>query len=195
MYEIKCTYEAIVPIMFNRYPIPPEPGYRAKKTKASIDWKEELKKKIWIDKNGVYIPADNIRMMLIGNQFRTGAAKILGSYIESGKGTEYLQMCKSCIFVIGTKDPLKIYAEPKRMTWDDVDIRSFVTSKKNRDTVARPIIKPPCTLSFLIQVVDDNIQPSKVKELFEVAGLRCGVSAYGPTFGRCIIKEWKTEKQ
>lgn len=186
MYEVKCTYEGIVPVMFNRYPLPEHPGKREKKPPP------ELKDKIWIDKNGVYIPADNIRMMLIGNQFRVGSAKILGSYIESSKGTEYIQMCKSCVWVLGTKDPLKVHIEPKRTTWDDVDVRTFITSKGNRDIVERPIIKPPWSLSFLIQVVDDNIDPNLIKKLFEVAGLCCGCCAYGPTFGRCIIKEWKT---
>jgi len=137
-------------------------------------------------------------MMLIGNQVRPGAAKILGSYIEKQKGTEYEQMCKSSIWIIGPKDPLKIYIDPARKTFDDIDERPFLTKagKNNvsRKITRRPLIKTPWTLSFTIQVTDDQIDESKVRELMDVAGLRCGCCAYGPTFGRCIVSEWTIVK-
>jgi len=124
-----------------------------------------------------------------------GAAKILGSHVEKNKGTQYLQMCKSSIWVLGPKDPLKIYIEPKRTTYDDIDERSFPTLKGkggcSRKITRRPLINLPWSLFFIIQVTDNQIHESKVRELFDLAGLRCGVCAYGPTFGRCVIDKWE----
>ena len=181
MYVMECKFKGLVHCMINRYPMPEKQGERKKKRKL------ELKDKVYLDKKGMYIPADNIRMMLIGNQFRKGAAEILGKYIESKRGAEYRTFCQSCVWVVGKEDPEKVYFEPKRKIWDATDVRSFVTANKNRDIVERPLVCTPWSLAFLIHVVDDNFPPEKIKELFEVAGLRCGVGVYGPKFGRCLV--------
>lgn len=189
MYEIECTIEGLVPAMFDRFFNPEET--ETAKTKSKKTWKDDLPKKMYMDKKGVYVPADNVRMMLIGNQKRRGAAKILGSDIESGKGTKYLSFCEGCIWVLGTPDPLKVYVEPKRATYDDYDERSFINTAGSRSLTRRPIITVPWRLSFIVQVTDNQFDSSKIKELFEVAGLRCGVGAYGPTFGRFVITRWQ----
>lgn len=197
MYEIAAQYKGLVPIMFNRMfeAETTEPG-RAKK-KGKEDLLADIPKKMWIDKSGVYIPADNIRMMLIGNQCRPGAAKILGSYIEKNKGTEYTQICSSCVWVLGPKDPLKCYFEPKRKIYDDVDTRSFVTVKGkgvSRKLSSRPLLTLPWSVDFIVQVTDDNLTESFIRKFFDVAGLRCGMGNYGPTFGRCVIEKWEIAK-
>ena len=107
MYQVKATFTGIVPIMFDRFFNIEDTQGKAKK-KSKITWKEELPLKMYQDKVGVYVPTDNIRMMLIGNKHRKGAAKILGSYIEKAKGTEYVEFCSSCVWVLGDKDPQKV---------------------------------------------------------------------------------------
>lgn len=196
MYEIRAQYQGLVPIMFNRYfePEATEPGQSKRKAKEDLEL--DIPKKMFIDKKGVYIPADSIRMMLIGNQVRPGAAKILGSYIEKNKGTEYTELCRSCIWVLGIKDPLKCWFEPPRKTHDDVDVRSFVTRQGKslaRKVTRRPILSLPWSVDFIVQVTDDQITAAKVKQFFDVAGLRCGMGTYGPTFGRCIVSQWETK--
>lgn len=195
MYEIQATYEGLVPMMMDRFANPAQmEGPKKKKVKGRSE--KEILAKLHRDEKGVFVPADNIRMMLIGNKLRRGAAKILGSEMESGKGTEYLSICKGCIWVLGTEDPLKVYISPARKTYDDVDERSFINSTGTRSMAYRPILTLPWSLTFKIQVTQDNIDQSKVRQLFDVAGLRCGVCAYGPTFGRCVISEWKiTQKE
>lgn len=193
MYEIKTTFKGVVPMMQDRFfdLKSTEQGPKKKKKGKDLDI---IFLKLHADKKGVFVPADNIKMMLVGNKHRVGAAKILGSYIETKKATEYMQMCKSCIWVIGPDDPLKVYIEPKRKTYDDIDERSFINATGSRSITYRPIINLPWSLSFIIQVTDDQIHESKVRELFDVAGLRCGVCAYGPTFGRCVIDKWEMVK-
>jgi hypothetical protein len=190
MYEIKATFKGVVPMMMDRYYDLIDNPRGPKKKKKGLD-KAVVELKLHKDKKGVYVPADNIRMMLIGNKHRPGAAKILGSYIETKKATEYMQMCKSCIWVLGPDDPMKVYIEPRRKTYEEIDERSFINANGSRSIAYRPIINLPWTLTFIIQVTDDQIHESKVRELFDCAGLRCGVCAYGPTFGRCIITDWR----
>ena len=193
MYGIKAKYKGVAPIMMDRFYDQASIEKPATKKKKGIDLKI-VELKLHKDKKGVFVPADNIKMMLVGNKIRPGAAKILGSFIEKGKGTQYTQIAKSLIWVVGPKDPLKIYIDPKRTTYDDIDERSFINAQGSRSMSYRPIINLPWSLSFTIQVVDDQIDESLVRQFFDVAGLRCGCCAYGPTFGRCMIAEWEVVK-
>jgi len=189
MYHIKCKIDGIVPMMQDRYAMPLESEGGGRK-KGKDAWKTELPLKAYVDKVGMYMPVDNIRMMLIGNKLRMGSAKILGSQIETKKGSVYLNFCKACVWVIGPKDPQKVYLTPKRKTFDDYDERTFINAAGSRSITRRPIAKTPWSLEFIIQVTDDGFDHSKIKEMFEVAGMRCGCGAYGPTFGRFVIKSW-----
>lgn len=193
MYEISCSIKGLVPMMMDRFFNPEDAEVGKKKSKKT--WKEDLKKKLYADKKGVFQPVDNIRMMLIGNQFRPGAAKILGSYIEKSKGTQYINFCESSVWIVGSVDAMKVYIEPKRKTYNDYDERSFINAKGSRSINRRPILTTPWKLNFTIQVTDEQYDASKVKEFFEVAGLRCGCGAYGPTFGRFVIAKWVVKKK
>ena len=190
MYEIKAKYTGLVPMMMDRFADPAQTEGPAKK-KAKGRNEQEVVAKLHRDKKGVFVPADNIRMMLIGNKLRKGAAKILGSYIEKGKGTEYENMVKGCVWILGTEDPMKVYINPNRKSYDDVDERSFINATGSRSMAYRPILTLPWSLEFIIQITEDAIDQSKVRQLMDVAGLRCGCCAYGPTFGRCVISEWE----
>ncbi len=183
MYEVNPTIDGIVPIMFSRSPLPEKPGDTKKQKKQTIT------EKMWIDEKGVYIPTDNLRMLLIGNRFRPGAAKIYGSEVESKKGTKYLNFCKACVWVVG--DNGKVYFKKKRTTYDDVDIRSFINASGSRSTTERPVLLTPWSLEFTIQVTDDSVPEDIIHNMYDVAGMRCGLGVYGPTFGRFVVKEWK----
>lgn len=191
MYEIECKIDGLVPIMFSRFPLPTKPGDKTKKKPQTV------KDKMWIDKKGVYIPTDNLRMLLIGNRFRTGAAKIQGTVFESKKGTQYLDFCKACVYVRGIVHPLKVYFKPKRTKEDETDIRSFVTATPHggRDTTERPLLLTPWSLTFHIDVTEDTLSPEQIKKFYDCAGMRCGLGVYGPTFGRFIVSEWKVVKE
>jgi len=188
MIKVKCTIEGIVPAMHHKYPAPKKAGDKTRRSEPTVD------EKCYMDKEGVYLPADNLRMMLIGNRFRSGAAKILGSDIESKAGKKYTEFCKSCVWVVGPKNPLKVYYEPKRKKYDDTDVRSFITSQGGRDVTERPLINLPWSLTFFVHITEDGPLADKVKSFFEVAGTRCGAGAYGPTFGRFIVKKWEVQK-
>lgn len=194
MYEIRCKFKGLVAKMDDRFFNPEETDPGGGKKRGKDAWKKQLVKKAYFDKKGAYVPADNIRMMLIGNKYRRGAALILGSEIEKKKGAMYKSMVEGCIWVIGPKDSQKVYIEPKRKTFDDYDERSFINANGGRGLTRRPIIKTPWSLTFIIQVTDDRIDETWVRQLFDCAGLRCGVGAYGPTFGRCVIEKWEIVK-
>lgn len=194
MYEILCTYTGIATMMQDRFFNQEEVDKGQSKKRGKDAWRGEWPLKAYVDKKTghLYVPADNIRMMLIGNKLRVGAAKILGSYIEKKKATEYLSLCESFIFVKGAdqSDTDKVFIDPRRKLCDeDYDERSFINAAGSRSLTRRPIIREPWSLTFRIQVLDDTIDPTLVRDLFNVAGLRCGVCAYGPTFGRCVIHD------
>lgn len=192
MYEIIARYKGVVHMMHHRFDDPAGTDKPAKKKAKGRD-EAVILAALHHDKKGVFVPADNIRMMLIGNKLRVGAAKIQGSFIEKGKGTQYVNMVKSCVWVVGLDDPMKVYVQPKRKTYDDVDARSFINASSSRSMAYRPIIKLPWSLEFAIHVTDPNIDQSKIREFFDTAGLRCGCCAYGPTFGRCVIDKWEVK--
>ena len=187
MITVKCKIKGIVPAMHHKYPLPDKPGDRKRKKAQTPD------EMCYMDTKGVYLPADNLRMMLIGNQYRQGVAYILGSDIEARKGKRYKEFCKSCVWVVGPDDALKVYYEPSRKKYDRTDIRSFITSTGGRDVCERPLIDLPWSLTFIVHITDSSIDIDKVKEFFEVAGLRCGAGNYGPTFGRFIVKNWEVQ--
>jgi hypothetical protein len=195
MYTVKCKLQGLVPMMMDRFFNPEELGPGGSKKKGKDAWKKELPLKLHADKKGVYVPVDSIRMMLIGNTFRPGAAKIIGSYIEKGKATQYVSFCKGCVWVVGLEDPLKVYVKPERKTYDDYDERSFPNAAGSRSLARRPLITTPWSLAFHVQVTDEQYDPDKMKEFFDVAGLRCGCGAYGPTFGRFVVEKWEVVKK
>lgn len=188
MYEIKCTIEGLVEVLYNRPPME-IPGGRAPK-KRQTNREALLKEKIYVDRKGVYMPVDNIEMMLIGSTARTGAAKILGSYIETNKGTEYTNFCKGCIWITALDGSKKLHWQPNRKTWDGTDVRSFPDKSQQRHTAERPMIKTPWKLTFVIHVTEDTWSPDMVKRFFDVAGMRVGLGSYGPKFGRFLVKEF-----
>ena len=192
MYTIVARYKGLVDMMQHRFADPAQT-----EGPAPIEAKGRSEKKILAclhhDEAGVYVPADNIRMMLIGNKLRIGSAKIQGSHIEKGKGTQYRGLVQACVWVLARDGGQKVYLEPNRKTYDAVDERSFINSTGSRSMAYRPILTLPWSLSFLIQVTDDNIDQSKIRQFFDVAGVRCGCCAYGPKFGRCMIDEWIVE--
>jgi len=190
MYRVDAAFKGIVPVMFNRFFNIEDTDGRAKK-KSKMTWREELPLKMYIDEQGVFVPTDNIRMMLIGNKHRKGAAKIQGSYIEKAKGTEYTEFCSSCVWILGKDDPQKVRFDPHRETYDDYDERSFINTKGTRSLTRRPILKTPWSVEFFVEVTDDQMHESKLREMFVTAGLRCGLGTYGPVFGRCELTKWE----
>ena len=192
MYQIKCTIDGIVPLLQHRYPVEDKiVGDKKRTIKSSSDERGGLEKMAFKDEKGMFMTTEHIYGMLVGNRYRKGAAQILGSQIEHNKGSLYLGFCKSSIGVESTNgSPEKLYFQPHRKTWDDTDIRSY-TKEQGRDVIERPMMNLPWSISFILSVYDDNFKEGKVRELFEVAGLRCGLGAYGPRFGRFIVKEWE----
>lgn len=188
MYEIRCTIEGLVESLYNRPPID-IPGGRPPKNRQT-NRAELLKEKVYVDKKGLYMPADNIEMMLVGSTARQGAAKILGSYIETNKGTEYTNFCKGCIWITSPDGSKKLYWQPNRKTWDGTDIRSFPDKNQQRHTAERPMIKLPWKLTFIVHVTEDTWSPDMIKKFFDVAGMRVGLGSYGPKFGRFLVVEF-----
>lgn len=181
--------EGMVPLLMNRFPMP-DSRVTKRKMETKKTQEADLESKAYKDAKGMYLPTDCIRMMLIGNQARIGAAVIMGSEVEKKKGKWYKGFCTAFVWVVGPEDPLKVYFSPQRKTWDDIDSRSYV-GKQGRNLIERPQINTPWSLEFFVDVFDDQMPAQKLKEIFELGGLRCGLGNYGPTFGRYLVNEFK----
>ena len=188
MYEIKCTISGLAEVLYNKPPMEIPGGRPPKERETSRE--KLLKKKIYQDRKGLFMPTDNIEMMLIGSTARIGAAKILGSFIETNKGTEYTNFCEGCIWITSLDGKRKLYWKPNRKTWDGTDIRSFPDKGQQRHTAERPMIKTPWKLTFIVHVTEDTWSPDMIKRFFDVAGMRVGLGSYGPKFGRFLIAEF-----
>jgi len=178
--EILCKIEGLAPVLQNQF---------------TGDKKAEditLNDRAYKDEKGMYMPTNNIRMMLIGNKKRRSASEILGSDMEKAKGTKYKNFCKACVFIEGLDgDTSKVYFEPSRKAWDDVDKRTYQNDKGARNHISRPMITMPWSLTFKIHVFSKDLADATIRKLFEVAGFRCGLGDFGPTFGRFIVKKWE----
>ena len=189
-YRVRAKIEGLVPAMFDQfYNIEDTDG--PAKVKPKSTWKQDLVKKIYVDKKGVYVPVDNIRMMLIGNQHRTGSATILGSRMEKNKGKPYKEFCDACVWVVGPDDPRRVYFEPRRKTFDEYDERSFINKTGGRGITRRPLVMTPWSVTFFVDVTENQYDVSKILQFFQIAGRRCGLGAYGPTFGRFRVAQWE----
>jgi hypothetical protein len=183
-YRVRVKVEGLVPMLHDKYPLNKnDDGSRTK-----VD--PPVESKLHHDKKGVFVPADNLRQMLLGNRKRQGACKVLGTYFRSKKATEYATLVNGALYVQGLEDPQKVYLEPLRKKWDQVDKRAFM-SDSGRKISKRPQMNTPWSLEFMVYVYTDALPEEIVKQLFTVAGQFCGIGAYGPKFGRYRIVGWE----
>lgn len=125
-----------------------------------------------------FIPADQIRGALIG----------AGSYLKAKVGgrSKSMKVIVAATFV-ATPDQIEL------PDYDAVDKRSAVNNKVKARII---VIRPKWTqwsAEFELQVFEDSISESQIKELFQYAGNYVGIGSYRPTnngmFGRFELTE------
>jgi len=187
MYEIAVKLDGIVPFMMHRFAVKDPNKKPSNKDKET----QTLQTMCHMDEVGLFVPALNLRMLMIGTSKRKGAASIYGNEIEKRKGPMFVSLCEAYLWPRGNEKADRVYFQPNRPTWDAVDERSYITSTGGRDVTRRPIICPPWSLSFTISVVDESLKAEILRKMYDLAGLRVGIGAFGPEFGRFVVSEWK----
>lgn len=132
------------------------------------------------NKKQVVVPSNMIEAAMIASatEFRLAGA---------GKKT-YKEMAKSSMFVFPELIPLK------DQKWE-VDGRAVVNSNtKGRSMSYRPRFEK-WELSFTLDVTDPRADNEAIKGILETAGLRKGIGAYHPKFGRFEISKFTPVKE
>lgn len=170
MKKIKVNIKGIAPYLMNKF-IEEKTGSRKKK--EYIPKEEAEKKANRTEKRELYIPSQQIKASIVkaSTDFKMTGKKSYKEYILSG------------IFI----SPDKIVLKPQEYTifaHPVVIVRSRVMSW-------RPEFKE-WEAEFIIEIVDDMINETTLKEILETAGKYKGIGDWRPEHGRFEVLSFKT---
>ena len=172
MKKIRVEVQGIAPLLQNRFPDEAHPEKESKKKKKNYSDNEEAKIRLYQDKGKVCQPASHFEATMI---------KASTAFKFEGKKT-YKEPFKGGIFV----NPSMIIHKIQKWIID----RQPVVINRARIMRARPRFDK-WELAFEIQIIDDRIDPSVVKEVLDYAGLYVGIGDMRPRYGRFKIKSFK----
>lgn len=134
-------------------------------------------KSLFLDENGLICePANHLEGAMAQ---AAGESKVKGSRMKT-----YRRGFKASVFV-----------QPELIPHGNQCLEKLTTpipnGKGGRTLKTYPKLESGWNLKFYIQVHDEQIQPSVVKEVLENAGKRFGIGAWRPRHGRFHIVSWK----
>jgi len=186
MKTYNVTITGTTPLLMNR-PSQLEISDKSKDVKRENRTPEELaESKLYIDSEGkIYIPSTWIR----GSLVEAGKQKKMG-----GKGTSkatYSKSVGSCVSV----EPFEILLKDK---WKVFTILAVNPTTRGRNALSRPKFDK-WEVNFQVVFDEDQIEPSVMKEIFDIAGKFVGVGDWRPAkkgrFGKFQVVEWKEVKK
>lgn len=174
MVKIEVKVEGIAPLLMNKFSEPIQG--ESKRGKKVYVPEEEAKKKEYRNKKGeLYLP---------NTHFKASMVKASADFKMTGRKT-YKDYVRAGVFVLEEEIILDqqeyvIHTEP-------------VVIQHSRVMSWRPKFKE-WSCSFTIDIVDEMVNQSTLKEILETAGKYKGVGDYRPEYGRFKIKIWKIIK-
>lgn len=189
MYTVECTVTGISPLMQHKYPMPPDVlnPKGAIRVSGSRDFSEEWREYLYSTAEGeIYQPAAHFEAALIkaAMQFR----------ITGKRGKSYGDLFKANVFV--SPDQISHHATiPESLDLDAdkplyIDARPVIVARA-RVVRLRPTFKPGWSLSFEINVLDDQIALDLLNDVLVLAGKAVGIGDYRPRFGRFMITRFE----
>jgi len=167
MKKIKIILKGIAPLLMNKF------NYEETTRKKKIyEPKEEAEKKVYKTSKGkYYVPTKMIKAAMIkaATDFKMGARKTYKEYIKSGIFFDSNEAIIEPNFYIIHEEPVNIQGamvlswRPKFENW---------------------------SISFILNLVDDMIDKTTLKEILIAAGRYKGIGSYRPEYGRFIIEEF-----
>jgi len=172
--KIEVKVEGKVPLIMDRFaPATKETSTRAKKV---YEPKDEAEKSTYRTKdNKLYLPAAH---------FKASMVKASTDFIMKGKKT-YKDYIKAGIII----DPDEIVLDQQEYVIHE----EAVVIQRARVMSWRPKIEK-WSCKFQIEITDDMINQSVLKEILEAAGRFKGVGAHRPDYGRFEVKSYKVIK-
>lgn len=171
--------------MQHRYVFADERETFAKKRTGAKNYSNEwIGSLYWDETVGVYQPATHIEGAM---------QKAASNFIIRGRGKKtYRDLFKSSVFVYPENIPHGMNGSPEKLLESGKLFIHKALVRVNRSGVERlrPMLKN-WTLSFEVQVLDDQIDAETVKQILEYAGRCVGIGDFRPRFGRFTVTEFK----
>lgn len=172
--KIKVSVEGTAPLLMNRFCI--TPAEESKRGKKVYDSSEEAEKK-------AYRTADK-KLYLPNTHFKAAMIKAATDFKMSGKKS-YKDYIRAGVFI----------DEPEII----LDVQKYeiftcpVVINRARVISWRPMFKK-WSCSFTIEIADEMINQTTLKEILETAGKYKGVGDFRPEFGRYKVTKFEAIK-
>jgi len=183
MKKFKVTLTGISPLLMNK-PSMLIGDISKDKKPLRDDYEEQAKQKLYANPKGkLYQPSTHI----------------YGTLIEAGKHKKVVGKGKSTYSkVVGYAvqiEPFEI--EHKKQGWEVFTILAVNPSTKGRNPLSRPILKE-WEIELNVIFDENEIAPSIMKELFDIAGKVVGIGDWRPQkkgpYGKFHVTNWKELK-
>lgn len=161
--------KGIAPLLMNRFFVDLKESKRGKKV---YDAKEEAEKKTYRNsEDKLYLPNKHFKASMIkaSTDFKMSGKKSYKDYVKSG-----------------------IFITPEEIVLDQQEYiihQEPVVIQRARVMSWRPKFKE-WSCEFEIEITDDMLNPSTIKEILEMAGKYKGVGDYRPEYGRFTIEKF-----
>lgn len=195
MYTVSTIVTGIAPLIQHKFPMPEfeQLTKGGNRSTGAKDYTNEWREYLYFDADGqIYQPSVH---------FEAAMTKAAVSYKVTGKrGKTYKDLVSSSVVV----DPERIphvghtYTPELMLDLDAdkplyLDMRPVIVQRA-RVVRIRPVFKEGWELSFEIQVLDDEIQPSLLQDILALAGKSVGIGDYRPKFGRFQVTRFEVHK-
>lgn len=185
MKTYNVEIKGIAPLLQHRYLFKDEKDQMAKKSAGRKDYSSEWKTAMyWDDTIGMYEPS---------NHLEGAMQKAASNFQIPGKGKKtYKDLFKSSVFVTPENIQFGLNGSPDKLVESGKLHIHRALVRVNRAGVERlrPMLKS-WSLSFELQVLEDQIEPDAVKQILEYAGRYVGIGDYRPKYGRFTVSKLK----
>ena len=174
MVKVKVSVEGNAPLLMNKFI--ETKTTESKRGKKVYDPVEEAEKKTYRTEDGkLYLP---------NTHFKASMVKAATDFKMVGKKT-YKDYVKSGIFI----EESEIILEPQKYEI----FACPVVIQRARVMSWRPMFKK-WSCSFTMEIADDMINPTTLKEILEMAGKYKGVGDFRPEHGRFKVTKFEVKK-
>jgi len=182
MKKYKITIEGTSPLLMNR-PSMLIGDISKDKKPLTNDYEGQAKQKLYINPKGkLYQPSTHF----------------MGALIEAGKHKKVVGKGKATYSKIcGYAAQIEEFEIPHEIQeWEVFTVLAVNPNTKGRNPLSRPMLKK-WKLTFHVVFDDSEIQPSIMKELFDIAGRIVGIGDWRPQkkgpYGKFQVVEWREE--
>lgn len=174
MVKVDVSVEGVAPLLMNKFTA--TISIESKRGKKVYDPVEEAEKKTYRTKDGsLYLPNTHFKASIVksATDFKMTGRKTYKDYVRAGVFIEEQE-------IILTPQEYEIHEEP-------------VVIQRARVMSWRPRFNK-WSCSFTLEIVDDFVNPTTLKEILEMAGRFKGVGDHRPEYGRFKVTKFKVVK-